>query len=495
MVDAGLDVSRCRDELNSVLASRTFQNAPALSKILQYICNKHLEGKGDSITEWNIALDALGRSSDFDPEKDSIVRVELHLLRKRLADFYAKEGADHTVRICLPKRGYVPRFELVDSAKTLEQDTKPSDTASILQPVSSRRNRALPHLLLIIVMTSLSLCAALLMWNNNGKVSARTSKVVPPTAVAPAQDQIRILAGLLTPHQYIDSSGLLWTGDTWVSGGIVFYRPDRQIAGTLDQEIFRHGREGNFRYDIPLKPGLYELHLHFAETLFGQTPLDGAEARRCFDVTLNGKPLLQHFDLSDDAGGPNIADTKVFDGVQPASDGRLHLVFSGFTPLLNALEILPDPSGKPLPVRIVCSMHSVLDMKGQIWESDRYFMGGRESDHGGAFTGTDDPSLYVSARFGNFSYSIPVVAGHDYRATLRFIDTSYGSPGKRMFDVFCNERLLLRNFDVVKASGGQNRMLQLTFDHLRPDPQSKLIFRFRPVRGYAILRAIEVEPN
>jgi hypothetical protein len=34
----------------------------------------------------------------------------------------------------------------------------------------------------------------------------------------------------------------------------------------MDPDIYRHVRQGDFRYDIPLKPGSYELHLHFAET-------------------------------------------------------------------------------------------------------------------------------------------------------------------------------------------------------------------------------------
>lgn len=486
MVDAALDIGRCREELNNVLASRTFQNAPALSKLLQYICNKHLDGHGDSVNEWSIALDALGRNSDFDPEKDSIVRVELHLLRKRLADFYASEGGHHTIRICLPKGRYVPRYELANTAETAGQNATEQKSER-----SARRGLRVSRRALMLATASLVLSGGFLIWSGMSRVSARTTNPIIPSPAMQPGHQVRILAGFTSP-QYLDSSGQLWTGDTYATGGTVFYRPEREIAGTLDQEIYRHGREGNFRYDIPVKPGLYELHLHFAETLYGQTPLDGAEARRCFDVTLNGRPLLQHLDISDDAGGPDIADIKVFDNVQPAADGRLHLAFSGFTPLLNAIEILPDASGKPLPVRIVCSMHAVFDQTGQIWQSDRYFMGGRESDHGTDFTGPDDPSLYHSARFGNFSYSIPVAAGHDYTATLKFVDTSYDNPGRRLFDVFCNERTLLRNFDLVKVTGGEDRMLQLSFGGLHPDAQDKLIFRFVPVRDYAVLRAIEL---
>src|ERR1700757_4218545 len=41
----------------------------------------------------------------------------------------------------------------------------------------------------------------------------------------------------------------------------------REIVRTQDPDIYRTGREGQFLYEIPLKPGTYELHLCFAETL------------------------------------------------------------------------------------------------------------------------------------------------------------------------------------------------------------------------------------
>lgn len=500
LVAPGTDL--CREELKSVLASRRFRNAPALSKILSYICNEHLDGTADSsINEWNIALDALGRSSDFDPENDSIVRVEFHLLRKRLLDFYANEGIGHPVQITLPKSGYAPRFKMADTAKASEQEAGQLEISPAFEPPdrqlngSPRRRYPLSATLVAKVLLGvLLLCVAgYLISGTNRGVSARTKNHPSPAAPAGITSQVRILAGFPSP-KYIDSSGQLWIGDTYSKGGTVFYRPDREIAGTLDQQMYQHGREGNFRYDIPLQPGAYELHLHFAETLFGQTPLEGAEARRLFDVTVNGRSLLKDFDITDDAGGQNIPDVKVFDGVRTAADGFIHLAFYGFG-LLNAIEILPDNSDTPLPVRIVCGMHPVIDREGQIWQSDRYFLGGRESDHGTNFTGPDDASIYTSARFGNFSYSIPVADDHEYKATLKFTDSSYNTPGKRLFDVFCSGRALLRNFDVAKESGGRDKMLQLSFDHLRPNAQDKLVFRFVPVRSYSVLRAIEVEPD
>ena len=73
-----------RAELEAVLESGIFHRAPNLASFLRYICERYFEGDASQIKEYSIAVDALGRPSDFDQKKDSIVRVEAHRLRKRL---------------------------------------------------------------------------------------------------------------------------------------------------------------------------------------------------------------------------------------------------------------------------------------------------------------------------------------------------------------------------------------------------------------------------
>ena len=101
---------RQRAELDTVLGSGIFSRAPNLSSFLTYICERHFEGVADQIKEYNIAVEALGRPADFDQKKDSIVRVEAHRLRKRLAEYYAGAGADHPIQILIPNGQYAPKF-------------------------------------------------------------------------------------------------------------------------------------------------------------------------------------------------------------------------------------------------------------------------------------------------------------------------------------------------------------------------------------------------
>src|SRR5437763_14050414 len=101
-----------RLEVDLVLRSGIFEKAPRLENFFRYICRLHFEGRADQIKEYSVALEALGRSSDFDPKKDSIVRVEAHRLRKRLEEYYSGPGADDPVQIVVPNGQYRPQFVL-----------------------------------------------------------------------------------------------------------------------------------------------------------------------------------------------------------------------------------------------------------------------------------------------------------------------------------------------------------------------------------------------
>src|SRR5712692_7561718 len=99
-----------KQELDALIASGIFARAPSLEQLLTYVCGKYFEGEAEQIKEYSIAVEALGRSPEFDQKRDSIVRVEAHRLRKRLRDYYEREGAGHPVHIVIPQGHYTPSF-------------------------------------------------------------------------------------------------------------------------------------------------------------------------------------------------------------------------------------------------------------------------------------------------------------------------------------------------------------------------------------------------
>src|SRR5213592_4647997 len=91
-----------RSALNAVLQSKEFSRAPALAKLLKYLCEKTFEGRVHEIKEFSIATEVYGRSQSFGERRDSVVRVEVSRLRKRLRNYYADEGSQHDLQIVIP---------------------------------------------------------------------------------------------------------------------------------------------------------------------------------------------------------------------------------------------------------------------------------------------------------------------------------------------------------------------------------------------------------
>jgi hypothetical protein len=491
-----------RAELKQVLASRAFSRAPALSRILAYVCEKHFQGESESIKEYNIAIDALGRPPHFDSGSDTIVRVEASRLRKRLREYYDDEGSGHPIQILLPESGYLPKFV----TRPESPSTPPETPASAPAPRKS-------HSMLRFAGGAILLAAGILLLTVSrgifqparksdaagvaaiGRVPAQPA---PSVEAGAAENGIRILAGFNGP-KFIDSQGRVWLSDRYYLGGNPVVRRFRRIYRTRSQELYRTARVGDFQYDIPLKPGVYELHLHFVESVSEETDLDsGGEQTSRFHVFLNGKMLLRAFDIVADAFGPNVADERVFTDISPDADGKVHLKFTSFMNRahVTAIEILPGIPGKMRPVRMVAAPDSVIDAQGNLWSSDLYALGGKITRRGSEVDNTSNPALYSSERWGHFNYAIPAAPG-SYRLTLRFAET-YPAPfriGERVFDVYCNGVVLLKDFDVFAEAGKSNRAWDKTFTGLRPNAQGKLMLSFVPVLNYAIVNAIEVTPE
>jgi hypothetical protein len=524
-----------RNELENVLDSGIFAKAPRQAKLLRYICEEYFEGRTDQIKEYTLAIEVLGKEADFDQNRDAIVRVEVHRLRKKLKDYYEGEGAAHSLQIVIDPGKYVPRFV------PREKDSAPTATADseAARPRAGRDHEPPEHIrhgatrgakwarlrvwaMVVVGVLALAAVAVALFLKLGTQLGTRAKGSLTPEpaalaaspGIASPMESVRILCGF-PRDKYIDRAGNVWLGDRYYSGGEASAQPLQLLARAPDLALYQSFRFGDFSYDIPLRPGNYELHLYFLETHYGPGTLSGGgETSRMFNILLNGQPVLKLFDIIKDAGGNNIGDERVFKDVRPAADGHLHMTFQRLldSPLLNALALVPARPGKINPIRILAQNNSYTDRAGNIWSPDRYYRGGQLAIHltHTPIGGTPDPGIYSGERFGNFSYAIPVPPGK-YKLTLRFAETYWGiqnAPnlpdlngslvggiGSRVFDVYCNGAALLRNFDIFKEAGGPLVPRDKTFHNLEPDAQGKLNFSFVPVRDYACVNAIEVEDD
>lgn len=97
-------------QLQKVLHSEAFRSAPGLQKFLEYVASKTLDGQSQQIKEYTVGIEVFGRSNDYDPKIDTVVRVQAHRLRDKLKEYYNTEGIADPILLVIPKGHYIPFF-------------------------------------------------------------------------------------------------------------------------------------------------------------------------------------------------------------------------------------------------------------------------------------------------------------------------------------------------------------------------------------------------
>jgi hypothetical protein len=510
----GLDVEL--KELEWLLGSGVLGRSQNLVHMLKFICDKHFQGQASQITEYAVAVEALGRRSDFNPQSDTIVRVTAHQLRKRLQEVYEGEGAGRPVHILIPPGQYAPSFVRHDQAteEALEDETMEEipegisteiaagiSTPAIEEvpvaeselPITPARAPLRWWLILGTVLASAALIWGTLQLENHLRkhrpISSATNGAGGTVVMGHA---VRALLGD-GRQPYLDRSGFTWTPGNFCAGGSSVSEPVHEIAGTEDPTIFLAGIRGNSHCIFPVDPGIYEVHLLFSE----DSDLQEATTRAV--IFLNGSDG-NTLDVVDDAGGNYIATTKVYSGVRPENDGAIHIDFVSEASALKAVEILPASSEALLPIRILGgATSSYKDPEGHLWLADHYYIGGRRGQLP-ANAQAEEGGLYGSHRVGHFRYILPVIPSERYRVRLYFQEPWFGKQNggtggasSRIFDVWCNGIPLLHHFDILQEANTDPVIK--TFDHVQATAQGKIELYFTPVVNYPIVDAIEVLPE
>ena len=94
---------------------------------------------------------------------------------------------------------------------------------------------------------------------------------------------------------YAAADGTAFVADTAFEGGSTQVS-SHAVANTTDDTLYNSWRYGNFAYRIPVANGRYGIDLHFAETY------NSAVGQRRFNVSIQGVPRLQEFDIAAEAG-------------------------------------------------------------------------------------------------------------------------------------------------------------------------------------------------
>lgn len=132
--------------LERIISSQTFASSNINKDLLSYLVKTSQEGR--SPKEVNIATEVLGRADGFDPSGDPYVRSSVYNLRKRLARYYEKEGADEAIKLVIPKGSY--RIDFLKKQAEFRGRTK------------SNANRVISILLALSILANIGLLFSLL---------------------------------------------------------------------------------------------------------------------------------------------------------------------------------------------------------------------------------------------------------------------------------------------------------------------------------------------
>ncbi|MBB2753571.1 UNVERIFIED_ORG: tetratricopeptide (TPR) repeat protein [Rhizobium aethiopicum] len=105
-----VSADEARAELERLFSDTRFRVTERQKDILRYLAERRFNGCDDGAKAYSVALDVLGRPSDFDASTDPIVRIEISRLRSALDAYYQAFGAAGSVTIHIPKGMYIALF-------------------------------------------------------------------------------------------------------------------------------------------------------------------------------------------------------------------------------------------------------------------------------------------------------------------------------------------------------------------------------------------------
>lgn len=174
-------------EIEKLTGSSVLHGSESLCKLLRYISKHALDHPGAPLKEYQIATEVFGRQEDFDPQVDSMVRVQAGRLRAKLAEYYAGDAsADDAIWVELPKGTYVLSFHPRGAAG---RSLGSANNDAQAHHENGRHAQQIPRMwaiavgvLAVLLAASLTVMAALLFPRKVGETTATNDRPGIPAA-------------------------------------------------------------------------------------------------------------------------------------------------------------------------------------------------------------------------------------------------------------------------------------------------------------------------
>jgi len=129
--------------------------------------------------------------------------------------------------------------------------------------------------------------------------------------------------------------------------------------------------------------------------------------------------------------------------------------------------------------------------------ADAYYSGGETHSAEGKVDLSKAPkpapeTVYHRKRMGRFTYAFPDLTPHrTYRVRLHFSESTFGAPGKRLFDVNGNGAEVLKDVDIFATAGAQNRAV-VREATVKADEKGQVLLEFLGSKEHAQCSGIEI---
>ena len=213
-------------EIEKLVASQTLHGSESLCKLLRYLGRQAMEHPGVAIKEYQIATEVFLRQADFDPQLDSMVRVQAGRLRAKLGEYYSREGASDHLVVELPKGSYAISFHERANHTGAQGNGSASGTWAS-DPVKSTASTAQGRYAVPVLSLALAAAVALsgwLLWTR-GSVRATTENA-SATLTAPVPIRTFWLGFVHGPEEpWVIFSNAQFVGEP--TNGMRYYDPAR----------------------------------------------------------------------------------------------------------------------------------------------------------------------------------------------------------------------------------------------------------------------------
>ena len=166
--------------MRRVLESKYFATSPKKTRFLEFVCAQAFLGNGEKLNEYLIGVEVYDRGVDFDAQKDPIVRVQAHEIRRLLNKYYEEDGRSGLIRLDLPSGHYLPVFRRSSSDETAIDATAALEGAKAQTP-----NRLHLSVTLILGVLCLALASVLILnsWKSGQAAQPRAQAASLPDGI------------------------------------------------------------------------------------------------------------------------------------------------------------------------------------------------------------------------------------------------------------------------------------------------------------------------